>query len=263
MSDNGEIKILVCVKQIADPDSEIRINDSSTWIAESKNTLYRINRYDEYALEEALLIKDKFKDTVIDIVSVGSERVSATVKKSLEKGVSNGIHIRCNKEYISAPETAELIAEYAQDKNYDIIFTGVMSEDLMQGQVGPMIAAQLSIPCAVSVIQSELADDFLSIKVVSELEGGMTEHIDVMLPCLITVQSGFNRPRYPSLSNVMAARSMSIISIDCDPLKSAGLHDDAIEIEYPVASSKGIVIDGTREEKAERFIDMLHEKGIL
>ena len=257
------MKILVCVKQIADPDSEIKINDSSTWIAESKNTLYRINRYDEYALEEALLIKDKFKDTEIDIVSVGSERVAAAVKKSLEKGVSKGIHIKRNKEYISGQETASLIAEYAKDKDYAIIFTGVMSEDLMQGQVGPIIAAHLSIPCAVSVTGSELNEDFSSIKVVSELEGGMTEHIDVTLPCLITVQSGVNRPRYPSLSNVMAARSMSIISIDGDALKSAGLHDETIGLEYPIASSKGTVIDGTREQKAERLISILHEKGIL
>jgi len=272
------MKILVCIKQIADPDSEIRINNSSTWIDESKNTLFRINRYDEYALEEALLIKDIYKDTVIDIVSVGSERVVAAVKKSLEKGVSNGIHIRYDKEYISAAETASLIAEYAKDKDYDIIFAGVMSEDLMQSQVGPMIASQLSIPCAVSVIKSELGNDFSctevgdaalgvprmsEIRVVSELEGGLTEHIDVTLPCLLTVQSGVNRPRYPSLSNVMAARSMDVISIDCDALKSKDHSEEAMRIEYPIASSKGIVIDGSREEKAEKFLNILHEKGIL
>jgi len=258
-----QMKILVCIKQIADPESEIKINNSSAWIDESKNTLFRINRYDEYALEEALLIKDVYKDTIIDIVSVGPERVSAAVKKSLEKGVSKGVHIRCNKEYIPAKETASLIAEYAKDKDYDIIFTGVMSEDLMQGQVGPMIASHLSIPCAVSVTGSEPMGDFSGIKVISELEGGMTEHIDVSLPCLITVQSGANRPRYPSLSNVMAARSMDIIAIDCDTLKSADHYSEAIWIEYPVASSKGIVIEGTIEEKAERFLDILHEKGIL
>ena len=64
------MKILVCIKQIADPDSEIRINNASTWIDDCKNTLFRINRYDEYALEEALLIKDIYKDTIIDIISV-------------------------------------------------------------------------------------------------------------------------------------------------------------------------------------------------
>ncbi|MCL2154332.1 MAG: electron transfer flavoprotein subunit beta/FixA family protein [Leptospirales bacterium] len=257
------MKILVCIKQIADPDSEIRINNTSTWIDDCKNTLFRINRYDEYALEEALLIKDKYKDTIIDIVSVGPERMSSTVKKSLEKGVSKGIHIRCNKEYISAAETASLIAEYAKDKDYDIIFTGVMSEDLMQGQVGPMIAACLSIPCAVSVIGSELNSDFSRITVLSELEGGVTEHIDVTLPCLITVQSGVNRPRYPSLSNVMAARTMSIITIDSNTINNMNYSDDTISLEYPIVASKGVVIAGNIEEKAERFLNILHEKGLL
>ncbi|MCL1864601.1 MAG: electron transfer flavoprotein subunit beta/FixA family protein [Spirochaetes bacterium] len=257
------MKILVCVKQIADHDSEIRINSVSTWIDELKNTLFRINRYDEYALEEALLIKDIYKDTVIDIISVGLERVSSTVKKSLEKGADKGIHIRCNKDYICAAETALLIAEYAKDKDYDIIFAGVMSEDLMQGQVGPIIASHLSIPCAVSVIRSELKTDFSRITVVSELEGGVTEHIDMTLPCLITVQSGVNRPRYPSLSNVMAARAMSLITIDCDALKSIDHSKETISLEYPVVSSKGIVIDGNTEEKAEKLLNILHEKGIL
>ena len=257
------MKILVCIKQIADPDSEIKINNTSAWIDECKNTLFRINRYDEYALEEALLIKDIYKDTVIDIVSVGPERMSSTVKKSLEKGVAKGIHIRCNKDYISAAETASLIADYAKDKDYDIIFTGVMSEDLMQGQVGPMIAAHLSIPCAVSIIGSELKTDFSMITVVSELESGVAEHIDMTLPCLITVQSGVNRPRYPSLSNVMAARAMGIITIDSDTLKSMDHADETISLEYPDVTSKGVVIDGNIKEKAERFLNILHEKGIL
>ena len=257
------MKILVCVKQIADPDSEIRINNISTWIDESKSTLFRINRYDEYALEEALLIKDIYKDTVIDIISVGPERVSSTVRKSLEKGADNGIHIRCNNGYISAAETASLIAEYIKDKDYDIIFTGVMSEDLMQSQVGPIIASYLSIPCGVSVIGSELKNGFSMITITSELEGGVSELIDMTLPCLITVQSGFNRPRYPSLSNVMAARAMEIITIDCEIFKSMDHTDETISLEYPIESSKGIVIDGNREEKAEKFINILHEKGIL
>jgi electron transfer flavoprotein beta subunit len=257
------MKILVCVKQIADPDSEIRINSTSTWIDESKNTLFRANRFDEYALEEALLIKDIYKDTVIDIISVGPDRVSSTVRKSLEKGADNAIHLRCNKEYISALETASLITEYIKDKDYDIIFTGVMSEDLMQGQVGSIIASYLSIPCGVSVIGSELKNDFSMITIISELEGGVSEHIDMTLPCLITVQSGFNRPRYPSLSNVMRARAMEIITIDCDNLKSMNHSNELISLEYPIASSKGISIDGNREEKADRLLDILHEKGIL
>jgi len=257
------MKILVCIKQVPDPESNLKLNADSSWIEESNKIAYRMNRYDEYALEEALIIKDNNYGVTIDVITVGSEHAISTVKKSLEKGADNGILIQCSDLALSAIETASLISEYAKDKHYDIIFTGVMSEDLMQSQVGPMISSALSIPCAVSVVKSELINNLTALSVDSELEGGIIEKIEISLPCLITIQTGVNKPRYPSLSNVIRARSMRVLPLNGEDMNSGGNYNDIISIGYPVLFSKGIVIDGTSEEKADKLLNIFHEKGLI
>ncbi len=257
------MKILVCVKQVADIESNLKLNAASLWIEEYDKIAYRMNRYDDYALEEALLIKDAYKDTTIDVVSVGPERSVSTIRKSLEKGADNGIHIKSDNPALSAIKTSSYIAAYAADKKYDIVFAGVMSEDLMQSQVGPMLASFLNIPCAASSVKTELLHNSGKIIADLELEGGVIEQVEITLPCLITVQTGINRPRYPSLSNVMRARSMEIFSIDSERLIEPVHNEKLDSLNYPPVSSKGVVIEGTGEEKAERLLDLLHEKGLI
>lgn len=257
------MKLLVCIKQVADTEADLKINGNYSWIEEDNKIAFRMNRYDEYALEDALLIKDATAGVTVDVVSVGPERVISVLKKALEKGADNAIHIQSENAALSAAETSSLIAEYALDKNYDIILTGVMSEDMMQGQVGPMIASLLSIPSAVSVISSERIKNENSIIVCSELEGGVVETIKLLIPCLISVQTGVNFPRYPSLSNVMRARSMEIISINSKSFETRGKNSEIESVEYPPVSSKGIVLNGSSEEKAGMLIDLFHEKALL
>jgi electron transfer flavoprotein beta subunit len=257
------MKILVCIKQVADTESNLKINSTSSWILEDNKIAYRMNRYDDYALEEALLIKDTHSGTVVDTVSVGPERALSTVKKSLEKGADNAVHIICDNPALSSFETSSLIAAYAGDKDYDIIFAGVMSEDLMQSQVGPMTAAFLSMPSVVNVVKSELINNSNALSVNSELEGGIIENVEITLPCLVTVQTGVNLPRYPSLSNVMRARSMQVITINSEDLKSSGTGDEILSVEYPPISSKGTVITGSSEEKAEKLLDLFHERALI
>jgi electron transfer flavoprotein beta subunit len=257
------MKILVCIKQVADTESSLKINSTSSWILEDNRIAYRMNRYDDYALEEALLIKDAHPGTIVDTVSVGPERALSTVKKALEKGADSAVHIRCDNPSLSAIETSSLIAAYAADKNYNIIFAGVMSEDLMQSQVGPMTAAFLGIPSAVNVVKSELINESSVLSVSSELEGGIIETVEISLPCLVTIQTGINMPRYPSLSNVMRARSMQVVSINSESLKAAGKYDEIVSVDYPPVSTKGTVITGSIEEKAEKLLDLLHERALV
>ena len=256
------MKILVCIKQVADVDSSLKLNSDSSWIEENK-IAYMMNRYDEYALEEALLVKDVMPGTTVDVISIGPGRAVSVVKKSLEKGADNGIHVLCDNPALSAVKTSSVIAQYAGDKNYDIIFTGVMSEDLMQSQVGPMVASFLSIPCAVSVVNTEMINNSTAISAASELEGGIIENIEITLPCLIAVQTGMNRPRYPSLSNVMRARSMEVVSMNIENFKIPESYEELVSLEYPPVSSKGIIINGSSEDKADKLLDLLHEKAII
>lgn len=257
------MKILVCIKQVPDTESNLKLNAASSWIEEDNNIAYRMNRFDEYALEEALLVKDSFPGVTVDVISVGPERSISTIKKSLEKGADKGVHINSDNPALTASETSYLIAQYAAGLNYDIIFAGVMSEDMMQSQVGPMIASLLLIPCAVSVVKSMFIKSITSISVDSELEGGVIENIEITMPCLITIQTGVNRPRYPSLTNVMRARSMEILTIKSENMKRTENLEEIVSVEYPPLSSKGTVITGSSEQKAEQLLDILHEKALV
>lgn len=257
------MKIMVCIKQVADNESNLVINKDSSWIEENNRIAFRINRYDEYALEEALLIKDAVSGVTVDVISVGSERVESSLKKCLERGADSAVLIKWDDPTSAAVEIADMISGYAADKHYDIIFAGVMSEDLMRSQVGPMIAAFLGMPAAVSVVKTELINGLTAISADSELEGGIIEKIEIALPCLITVQTGINRPRYPSLSNVMRAKSMQVTYIDCGSPGGYCGFEEIVSFGYPPVSSKGIVITGNSEEKAEKLINLFHEKALL
>jgi electron transfer flavoprotein beta subunit len=258
------MKILVCVKQVPDTESPVAIDAANKWVLEHDLIAFRMNRYDEYALEEAVLIREANGNVSVDAISVGPARVSATLKKSLEKGANNAIHIISEKnDYYPPVVVADLIADYARRHEYDLIFTGVMAEDDMQCQVGPLIAARLGLPCAASVMKETLNNADGIIHVECELEGGITETINLPIPCLLTIQSGINRPRYPSLSNVLRAKEQELIRIQADPDILSQPAEEVVSISYPEQSSKGTIIQGTPDQKAEQLLAIMHEKSLL
>lgn len=258
------MKILVCVKQVHDTESPLEIDGDRRWVRDDGPIAFRMNRYDEFALEEAVLIRESLGDVTVDAISAGPPRFSSTLKKSLEKGAANGIHIIYEAGGYCPPSlTAALIADYARDKSYDLILCGVMAEDDMQCQVGPLIAARLGLPCAVSVVNEAIGPDRKTVTVECELEGGINERIELPLPCLLAIQSGINRPRYPSLSNVLRAKEQQLITIPADTGLFTARTEQLVSISYPEKSSTGVVIGGTPEQKAEQLLAILHEKSLL
>ncbi len=258
------MKILVCVKQVPDTESPLEIDGDRRWVRDDGPIAFRMNRYDEFALEEAVLIREALGDVTVDALSVGPGRFSTTLKKSLEKGAANGIHILYETGGYCPPSlTAALIADYARDRSYDLILCGVMAEDDMQCLVGPLIAARLGLPCAVSVVRETISPDRKTVMVECELEGGINEKIELPVPCLLSIQSGINRPRYPSLSNVLRAKEQKLIMIQADQGVIPQRPEQPVSISYPEKSSTGVVISGTPEQKAEQLLAILHEKSLL
>ncbi|MBW1893912.1 MAG: electron transfer flavoprotein subunit beta/FixA family protein [Deltaproteobacteria bacterium] len=266
------MKILVCIKQVLESASALEINTEKKWIADDDGSIeYRMNRFDEYALEEAVLIKERFPDVSVDVVSVGPDRVKDTLKRALGKGADNAIHInypepQYDPGYIDSHTVSSLIAEYAAPKQFDLIFAGVMSEDGMHCMVGPLIAASLCIPCAVSVIKEELNREEKTVTADCEMEGGMSEKAILELPALLTIQSGINHPRYPSLSNMLRSKSQKILTIDSDDSDkfSPGKKGDTVfSISFPERATDCTMIDGTADEKAERLLGILREKTLI
>ena len=261
------MKLLVCVKQVSDSEKRISINREGSWIADKDKTAFRMNRFDEFALEEALLIRDHIsheQPTTIDAVSVGPPRASLTLKKAMAMGADEGIHILVEDDcYMSPFDTASLIASYAKNKEYDMILTGVMAEDDMHCLVGQFIAEHLGYPFATAVIHQEIMDGRNKISVERAIESGRRECLQLNLPAVLTIQSGINTPRYPSLSNVIRAKDQKIISIDAEKLKAPEKREELISLAYPEPSSKGLFIEGTQKEKAQKLLRILHEKSFI
>jgi electron transfer flavoprotein beta subunit len=256
------MKILVCVKQVPDSEGIITIDDAGTWIRFEGTC--RMNRFDEFALEEALRIREKINVETIDALSVGRREVSSTIRKALEMGASGGIHIVTEDEgYLSPFDVASLIASFAGDRGYDLILTGVMAEDDMQSQVGQMTAEMLGYPCASSVIYEEIQPGKGSLYAEREIAAGERECLEMTLPAVLTIQSGINRPRYPSLSNVMRARTQKIETIKAFSVKGLEKREKIIALRKPEVISKGVFLKGEQQEKARTLLKILHEKSIL
>jgi len=256
------MEILVCVKQVPDNEGTIDINDKGTWI--TCGGTFRMNRFDEFALEEAVRTGEEIPGTVIEVVSVGPGRVVSTLRKALERGAATATHILVeNERYVSPFETASLIASYAVTGHYDLIITGIMAEDDMNCQTGQMIAAILKIRCATSVIHRGPVRDGASVYIEREIEEGQRLCGEVELPAVVTVQSGINRPRYPALSNVLRAKNQEIRTIDAGDLWKGDVSDELISMRRPEVSTKGIFLEGGRDEKARALIKILHERALI
>lgn len=259
------MKILVCVKQVPefDLDAEIKINDTAQGIVADRLTTLRMNRIDEYAVEEALLIKKRFPDVTIDALTVGPEDASAAVRRAMGMGVNHGIHILTPEASLfSAGQVAQWISSVIKTKGYDLILTGVMSEDQMQGQVGPMLAEYLDLPCATSVIAETMVPENRTVTVEREIEGGFRDILELRLPALLTIQSGINLPRYPSLSNVMRAKRARLEVIAADSLDCRET-SSVTALDYPEKTRAADILAGTPEEKAEQLYHILREKALI
>jgi electron transfer flavoprotein beta subunit len=251
------MKILVCVKQIPDPDAPVRITADGRWI-DMDGAAYVMNRFDGFALEEALQIREEIPDTRIDVVTVGPERAESVLRRSLGTGADHGIHILAETDgYLGPFATATWIAAYARACNYDLILAGVMSGDDMNGQVGPLVAEMLQLPCATSVIFRRMMPEKDRIYVEREMEGGLRDALEIKLPALLTLQSGINRPRYPSLSKMLRANKHAIEVVPSGSLDSLPVHLSVMKTTLPQKTRAGLILEGTPREKASQLLDIL------
>lgn len=258
------MKILVCVKQVPESEIPIQIDDTGSWIDMDAITEFKMNRLDEYAVEEALLIKASLPDSHIDIITVGPDHCDAVVRRAVGMGADSGVHIRLDADGYQSPwRVAAALAAFARDKNYSLILTGAMSEDSMQGQVGPMLAACLDYGWATSVIFEKIASDEKTIYVEREIEGGHRDTLELNLPAVITIQSGINTPRWPSLSNLLRANSQELETINMSDLVQIQPMEHPAAVGYPQKSRAGLILSGSRAEKAAHLLTVFREKSFL
>ena len=254
------MKILVCVKQVPDGESTFLIDEQGKGFDET-HIVFRMNAYDEYALEEAVRIKERSSRIEITAITVGPRRAEAVLRRALELGADHGVHLLTDRaQGLDALETASRIAFFAREQAFDLMLFGVMSEDEQSCQTGPMAAALLDLPYATTVISQVLSEDGRRVTVERELEGGRRQVVELPLPCALTVQSGINRPRYPSLSNKLRARKQPLQEIEASEGAAFRPCQELVRAYLPPPSKTGVFLGGSLEEQAEALVRVMYEK---
>ncbi|MBI2355061.1 MAG: electron transfer flavoprotein subunit beta/FixA family protein [Deltaproteobacteria bacterium] len=253
------MKILVCIKQVPDMESRFKPDSQGTWFSEA-DLAFRMNEYDEYAVEQAVGLKELLGDSAdITVLSIGPDRVVEAIKKALAMGCDRGVHIPDAAVHGKDPwQVASAITAFSQGKGFDLIFTGMQSQDRGSAQVGITVAELLGYACASTVVGFEYLEG--SVVVRRELEGGGKAVVRMPLPALVTCQLGLNVPRYPTLPNIMKAKKKEISTVSLGELLKEGPLAETTSFYPPAKSGGGIILEGDVAELADRLIGILKEK---
>ena len=253
------MKILVCIKQVPDMESRFKPDSAGVWFAET-DLAFRLNEYDEYAIEQAVRLKEQLGgEPEITVLSVGPDRVVEAMKKALAMGCDRGVHVRDTSVHLKDPwQIASIIAAHAKDQQFDLIFTGLQSQDRGSAQVGVAVAEILNYACSTTVIGFEYAPGVVTVK--RELEGGVKGVVQLKTPALITCQLGLNVPRYPTLPNIMKAKKKEILVQQVDDLLQEEPRAIMKSFYHPAKKGTGVVLEGDVADQVEKLLGILRQK---
>ena len=259
---------IVCVKRVPETTDADVIIDKSGKDIEKSGLVFDLNEWDIYAIEEAILLKEKMGGTVT-VISMGGEESNESLRKCLAMGADDAV--RLTDPAFGGSDgfaTAKVLAEAIRKIPYDLVFAGVQAEDDGYGQVGVALAEILGIPHVSLVNRLEVQDK--KMKAHRELEGGLEEVVEVNLPAVLTIQTGINEPRYVSIMGIrkVAKKEIKIFSMSDLNLKAeeVGLSGSDIRLEkvfLPPVGEGAVMLDGKPEEVARKVFDILKDKGGL
>ncbi|MEO8258317.1 MAG: electron transfer flavoprotein subunit beta/FixA family protein [Acidobacteriota bacterium] len=250
------MKIAVCIKQVPSRDWHPRLDDAGTWIRESDAT-YEMNEPDAYALEESLRLKEKHGGEVV-VCSAGPARVAQVLREALARGADRAIHV--DGEALAGADAfvvAAALSAAMADERFDLILTGLQSDDQGLGQIGVVLAERLGLPHATIIM--DVAVESSSIRVKRELEGGWFQWVTMPLPALITIQSGINQLRYATLKGIMGAKKKEIRK--AAPPDGVSPRQTIVGLYVPEKTKKTQLIDGSPAQAAVELVRRLREEA--
>ncbi|MED4600427.1 electron transfer flavoprotein subunit beta/FixA family protein [Paenibacillus validus] len=248
------MKIWVCLKQTFDTEDKIKLDhgnvveDQANWI---------MNPYDEYAVEEAVRLRERFGGEVA-VVTIGPERAESSLRHALAMGADQGVIISGveGDEHV----ISRTLACYFRDKDIDLLLTGNQSIDNGAGQVGVRLAEELRLPHVTSVIQFNIEQGRAELE--RDVEGDIYK-IEGKLPLLVTCQQGLNEPRYPSLPNIMKAKKKPITTIQADQLPGLDRTAKTVTVDRylpPKRQACRFIDNNDLPHAAGELVDILFEK---
>jgi electron transfer flavoprotein beta subunit len=247
------------MKQVPQKDAPLKLNEAGTWIREDVS--YEVNEPDAFALEEALRQKEKHTGEVV-VVTAGPARASQVLREALAKGADRAIHLEGDAFVgLDAYNTARAIAAAIKDEKFDLIFTGLQSDDYGYAQTGVILAEILGLPHATIImhIEKRIAENDGGIRVKRELEAGFFQFVDMPLPAVLTIQSGINKLRYATLIGIKQAKMKPMRKVTMAEVQPAmGANLQKIEKLYVRQKSKNTeFLEGPPAEVAKKLVEKL------
>ncbi|MFL5814446.1 MAG: electron transfer flavoprotein subunit beta/FixA family protein [Bdellovibrionia bacterium] len=254
------MNVYVCIKQVPDTETKIKLNGDSSAI-DATGVKWIMSPYDEFAVEEALRLKEKNAGSTVTVISAGPARVVETIRTALAMGADNGIHIEL-------PETADnnmaakaLAGALKKEAKVDIVFSGKEAIDDGAAQVSQLASEYFGMPCVTVVAAAEYSAT--GVKCKREIEGGAFEMIEASMPVWIAAQKGMNEPRYASLPNIMKAKKKEVKALK---MADVGVSEADQKIRYknlqlPPPKQAGKKIAGDPATQAKELVRLLHEEA--
>ena len=212
-----------------------------------------MNPPDNYAIEEGLTIKEKIGESEVVIVSYGPARVQKVIREGLAKGADRGIHIEESGQFETDPlSIGKSIVAAIKDENFDLILSGLQSDDTGMGQTGVLVGELLGMSTASLAIETEI--DKEKIRVKRELESGWFQWVTLRSPASVSIQSGINQPRYPSLKGIMGAKKKEIKVVQS---QNAEKKQSIEKVFVPQTSKETEVIDTDLNSTVDRIVEIL------
>jgi electron transfer flavoprotein beta subunit len=250
------VKIAVCLKQVPTRDWQPRLDEAKTWVREQDAT-FEMNEPDAYALEESLRLKEKHGGEVV-VCSAGPARVAQVLREALARGADRAIHVQ--SDALSGADAfviATALADAVRSEQFDLVLTGLQSDDQGFGQTGVILAEQLDLPHATIVMDVQAAPPALKVK--RELEGGWFQWVSMPLPAVLTIQSGINQLRYATLKGIMAAKKKEIKAVTPAALPAAKIKIAALYA--PEKTKKTRLVEGAPAAAAKELVRLLREEA--
>jgi len=259
------MNILVFVKQVPDTETRIQLKDG---VVDTSAVKWVANPYDEFAIEEALRIRERLGQGKVTVLSLGPDRVKDAVKYALSLGADEGIHVKGDGLALWDPlAVATVLAAAAKKAGFDLILTGKQGVDYDWSQAGIMLAELLDLPHVSVVVHLEVDPASKQGKAKREVEGG-DELVEFSLPALITAQKGLNEPRYASLKGIMAVKKKVIpewtladLGVDLTSVSESAASVRFVEFSLPPPRQPGRILEGEPKDTARELVRILHQEA--
>ena len=260
------MEILVCVTRVPDlGEEEVEINQDGTDL-KTDDLVYSVNEWDNYAVEEAIQIRDEVGGTVT-VATIGHEDDEEVLRRELAMGADKAILISDDAFNGSDGKGIAGILKAEVEKGaYDLVLTGVQADD-GAAQVGGMLAAMLDWPFASIVNDMEIVDE-KKIKVCRELSGGLQESYEMDLPAVLSIQTGINEPRYVGIRGIRKVASVEIpvlgaadLGVAPEAVGTAGSQVKRLDYFVPELGEGAEMLEGSTEEIVDKLIELLKAKG--